>query len=421
MVIAFCAGMTAIWTCPFCPLLCDDQPATAPDCALARAALTQALAAPEPPRVDGVPATLDEALAAAAARLGRSRQPLLGGWGTDVAGARALYRLACATGAISDAAGGEALTQTLRVLQDHGGYATTLAEIHQHADLIVMVGSWAPERAPRLLNRVLGGRTDFPTLVHLGDSALAPQRAQVGADSLPVQPVALAGDLFETVARLHLLVTGRAPPGHTSPADLTDLAARLQAARYAVLVWEPTQLGPHGALVIERLQRVIGHLNQTTRAAGFPLGGAQGGGTAQQVHTWLSGLPLRTRVGPRGLEHDPLRHDGARLMAAGDVDLAFWVASYPGMAVPPPGLPRIVLGLPALAGELGDERDTVFIPVATPGVQSGGHLIRADGVITMPLHAMTSGGLPTVAWVVARLLGLLQSQPQPAVHEGSPA
>ena len=139
------AAPTAVgnpWTCPFCPLACDHlgvavgtgtQPLTlrGGDCALASRRLSSFSAAPSiaTPQVDGRACDLDTAVAAAARLLGASRQPLFGGLGTDVAGARALYPLACATGAICDPAAGDALMQGLRALQDRGQFTTTLAEV----------------------------------------------------------------------------------------------------------------------------------------------------------------------------------------------------------------------------------------------------------------------------------------------------
>ena len=118
------------WTCPFCPLACDHagvrigsgaQPLElqGADCALARAKLAGFTSAPAEivAEVDGQAAALEAAVAAAAQRLAASRQPLFAGLGTDVAGMRALYPLACATGAICDAAPGEALMHGLRALQ----------------------------------------------------------------------------------------------------------------------------------------------------------------------------------------------------------------------------------------------------------------------------------------------------------------
>src|SRR5437660_136372 len=97
-----------VWTCPFCPLLCDefalDTAAPVPallgsECPRARAALAQHARRPAATSacVDGQAATVAEAIAEAARRLASWRQPLFGGLGTDIAGARALYRLAART------------------------------------------------------------------------------------------------------------------------------------------------------------------------------------------------------------------------------------------------------------------------------------------------------------------------------------
>jgi formylmethanofuran dehydrogenase subunit B len=247
-----------------------------------------------------------------------------------------------------------------------------------------------------------------------------------------------ASDATDLAQALMLLVDGRAlasgaAGGPASSASLAALAADLRASPYAVLVWEPAQLGPHAALVIERLQQVIARLNETTRAAALPIGGAQGGLTAQQVHTWLSGLPLRSRLGPRGLEHDPLRLGLARLLAAdggGDgIDALVWCGAFPAMPPPATGLPRVLLvsaDVAATPGACGDESDAIVLPVASPGVQQGGHLFRTDTVVLMPLRplmplmsvpnaanaasgASDESALPSVAQVVGEWLALLAS------------
>ncbi len=394
------------WTCPFCPLLCDDlqpDPAApavpASDCPLASRQLSAHCGAALPsPRVDGRDVSLDEAIEAAAGILAASRQPLMAGLGADVAGARALFRLAAATGAICDAAGGEALSQALRAQQDRGGFTLTLGEIRERADLVLFVGSWPLERAPRLLARMTRGRSDPPALVVLGadaelDGVEAILPGVALADSLPM--------LAALVSRRHL----RQP----NP-ELQILAERLRGARYPVLVWEPGQLGAHAALLIELAQRIVATLNESGRAAGFPLAGGNGVASANQVFTWLGGLPLRTRVGADGLRHEPLRHDAARLLAAGEVDAMLWANPFDGPRPPQTSIPRVVLGPPGLLEQLGDESGTVYIPVATPGLQHGGHLFRTDGVVLMPVFALRADGLPSIAELAGRLASELEGR-----------
>jgi formylmethanofuran dehydrogenase subunit B len=413
--------MTAPWTCPFCPLLCDHASVTGAtpdavlglagsDCPRAQAGLARFGAAPSSAHaaIGGRAVALDEAVAAAAALLAASRQPLFGGLGTDVAGARALYRLACETGAITDAANGRALMHGLRALQDRGAFTTTLAEVRERADLIVCLTGAPTVRQPEFYRRCgIGEATHGEALQrHLVVLGSVPTDLLPSAPSLTSEALPWHGDLFTTVSVLAALVAGRAV--RDAPPALSALAARLLAARYAVLVWEGAALPAQGALVVAAINAVVGTLNRSTRAASFPLGGGDGAATVNQVFTWLGGLPLRSRLGPAGLEHEPHRFDVARLLADGAVDALLWVASFgTEPAMPQTALPRVVLGHPSVAPAPG--ANTVFIPVSTPGIGSAGHLFRTDGVVLMPLGAVIEDRLPTVADVVGRLTQAVQT------------
>ena len=426
------------WTCPFCPLLCDnfsvdvgaaDSPLTLAggDCGRAQQALARFRATPSSaqPQINGQAVDINTAIGAAAALLANSRQPLFGGLGADVAGARALYRLACETGAICDAAGGTALMHGLRALQDRGAFTTTLAEVRNRADLVVCMTGAPTQRQPEFYRRCGVGevRADGSTLarhvVVFGDLAAGTVSAlPTSAPSVTSEALHGQGDLFTTVSVLAALVAGRAV--RNPPAQLLALAARLLAARYAVIVWEGAALPAQGALVVEAINTIVGTLNQSTRAATLPLGGGDGAGTVNQVFAWLGGLPLRSRLGLAGLEHEPLRFDAARLLADGAVDALLWVASFGTEPAPPAAnLPRIVVAHPDTALP-ATQCETVFIPVATPGIGSPGQLFRTDGVVLMPLSAMVPAQLPTVAEVVSRLIRAVQSLRQQQ-QQGTPA
>ena len=434
----------APWTCPFCPLLCDAFTVQAEPgnsqlglagsaCTRARSALARFAVAPSlaSAQVNGQSVSTDQAIAAAAALLARSHQPLFGGLGTDVAGARALYRLACETGAMCDAAQGRALMHGLRSLQDRGAFTTTLAEVRTRADLIVCLTGSPTARHPEFYRRcglgeVLGDvdqdaaptAARVPSALPLARHVVVFDSAPVGADggvpaglpgitteTLPVN--GLHGDVFTTVSVLAALVAGRVV--RKAPPHLVALAARLLAARYAVIVWEAAALPAHGALVVEAINNLVGTLNRSTRAASFPLGGGDGAATVNQVFSWLGGVPLRSRLGPAGMEHEPQRFDAERLLADGAVDALLWVASFgTEPAAPLATLPRIVLGHPHLA-PLAAQGESVFIPVSTPGIGSPGHLFRTDGVVLMPLRAAYPDSLPTVSDVVGRLTVAVQA------------
>jgi formylmethanofuran dehydrogenase subunit B len=405
------------WTCPFCSLLCDgfalERGAQAlvlhgTDCPRARAGLA-AHARREPPAafIDGSAAPAEEAIAEAARRLARWRQPLLGGLGTDMAGARALFRLAARTGAFYDHGDGETLVHGMRAVQDRGQCYTTLAEIRARADVVVCVGTQAVAHYPEFFRRCGFDRPDTPCRRLLFLGADPPARLP---DHVPVERIAGCGDLLADLQQLAALV---APARCRAPdPQLAELAATLRQARYAVFVWEAAMLPLHGALAVELLNLIAATLNRATRAATFSLGGSDGAYAVQQVFTWMSGLPLRTRAAADGLEHDPVRFASQRLLDGDAVDGLLWVWSFAPDRLPPAmKLPRIVLGPAAMGARLRDAdaaQRCVFVPVATPGLDAAGHLFRTDGVV-VPLVAARDDAPPGVAQVVARLLEHLES------------
>ncbi|MDO9599108.1 MAG: formylmethanofuran dehydrogenase [Azoarcus sp.] len=413
------------WTCPFCPLLCDgytldaSRPALVDSaCPTAAAALAHFGAAPLAAtalvggRVGGQVVDAEQALAAAADILAASRQPLFAGLATDVAGMRALYRLANDCGAILDHVRGDALMHSTRALQDRGVFYTTLAEIRNRADLVLCLGTNPAAHYPEFFRRCApaADAVQGREIVFLGARAAA---GVAGLEGCSTEEIPLAGDLFDTVALLGARLAGRRV-GEVPPV-LEALVTRMQAARYTVIVWESASLPAHGALIAEGIQRLVNTLNRSTRAAAFCCGGGDGGYTANQVLTWLSGLPLRSGVHARGLVHEPLRYATDRLLADGAVDALLWVSSFGPELVPPAtALPRVVLGHPGLGARLapregqdGGQGATVFIPVSTPGIGAAGHLFRADGGVVVPLAPIHDDPLPTVAEVAAALCARL--------------
>ena len=436
------SSTTRDWTCPFCPLLCDDLVIESHDDATLAVPntecprLAQALAcygnedAQCRCSVDGQDVDLDTALADAARILSSARRPLFGALTTDVAGARALYALAAGCGAILDHWHGDALSAATLALQDRGSFFTTLSEVRSRADLLVFFDCQPSQRYPRFFTRALAGTEQQRELVFVG---CTPDPAANGLANARVEAILPDTDPFDTLALWSALCEGREASalhdnGTGAAAALARLQTRIAAAHYTVLVCEPAALPtPHAALLIEALNRIVKASNRTVRAGCLALGGEDGALTVNQTVAWLSGLPLRTHVstpsriaGTAPLDYDPHRYRTARLLADGEIDALLWVASFAPPAWPQAlgqTVPMIVLGHPALAAAAKARgAATVFIPVATPGIDSAGHLFRVDGPVVMPLAAARGAGLPSVATIAACLAAHLPVQPAAQVQ-----
>lgn len=421
--------------CPFCGLACDDlgadlgpglgvdgQPVLANGCDLAQGALREALGrAAGTPRIAGATATLDAAIARAAELLGAARAPLFAGLATDASGMRAALALGARCGAILDHLEGDALFRNLLVLQDSGWEATTLAEVRNRADLIVLVGTQCLERFPRLPQRVLlPAHALFAPPGERRLVLLGPWESQSRLASLPqalraaaplVVPASL-GDLAGVCGLLGGLLAGRPVRGGAIPGlpegVLGRLADALRAARYAVFCWSAAELDfPHGELTVQAIVALARECNRTARCAVLPLGGTLGDLTVNQVCTWQTGYPLRSgrRHGRTDYQPQLYRHQG--VLARGECDLLLWVQALPGGQPggpdrPPPvaDCPTIVLGYPGIAPARVPE---VLIPVGLPGIDHPGHWFRSDAVVPLPLGQVRAGGPPGVARVLGEI------------------
>lgn len=399
------------WTCPFCPLLCDDitlaptgdQRLAAPHTACPR--LTDSLArfgpddASQPPAIDGQATDLESALSRAGEILSNARRPLFGSLATDIAGARALYELAALCGAILDHLHGDALADSNRALQDRGAFFTTLSEVRSRADLVIVFACEPSRRYPRFYERVIGGGREV-SVVFVGcdvDQAASAHTSQT-------ESILQGHDPFDTLALWSAHVEGGRPIPVT---ELIALTERIHAAHYTAFVYEPSSLpAPHAALAIEALQRIVKAINRTVRAGAIALTGDDGALSVNQATTWLSGFPLRTRVAyGLPLEHDSYRYRTERLASRKEIDALLWVSSFAPEPLPDSldeNVPAIILGHPSNRPH-ARKGPTVFIPVATPGIDSDGHLFRVDTSVVAPLAAARHAGLPSVASIASQL------------------
>ncbi len=194
----------------------------------------------------------------------------------------------------------------------------------------------------------------------------------------------------EVLAALHAILLGKSLKARKvagiAVADLQALATKLQASKYAVLAWVAKDLDfPNAELAIRQITQIVATLNQTTRAAGLPLGGSDGDTSTNYTNVWLNGQILKTE------ETSP--------------DAVVWVNSFNAEKLPQKSpqknnVPLIVLGN---ANSQFKQTPDVFIPIATPGLDCSGTLFRVDGSVTLPLKKIRESDLPTLPEVIRQI------------------
>ena len=424
MKVASSKFNSTIVTCPACGLLCDDVliennqqkiKALANSCAKAISFFEQPLNDTSA-QINGKPVTLQQAIAHAAKILQASQQPLFAGLSTDLQGFRALYNLAQKTNASLQHMNAQSTARNMKVLHSTGWQTTTLTEVKNRADVIVCIGTDILSHNPRFFERFVDCDGMFISakqreIIFIGENIDI--KAEISPKATPSSLLACrAVDLPEITMVLRALVADKTltatEVAGVKVSDLQTVADKLKQAKYAVLAWVAKDLDfPHAELTIQNITETVAILNQTTRAAGLPLGGSDGDTTANNANTWLSGLALNDEA----VEHD----------------LVVWVSSFNMDKLPPESdKPLIVIGNANLVGATYSSEATllndkarsrlqaaptkspaVFIPIATPGLDCSGTLFRVDSSVILPLKKIRENALPTLSEVVRGIEALL--------------
>ena len=403
---------------PFCGIGTDDLTiqvdgvnlkVTAGGCAVNTPAFEQSIADAQP-RVAGQPVSLDTAITKAAELLRDTRQPVIGGCATDVSGMRALLALADKTGAVVDNINFNFARRNLLAMQDAGWMNTTLAEVKNRCDLLVIIGTDPEVFAPRFFEHFLWNQdamflesTDQREVIYLGKT---PSGKAATSPSGQAPSVLACEDAYlpNVVAVLSALVKKQPLKiesiGNISVTQLQTVADKLRNARYGVVLWSAGKLNfDHAELTVQTICNIVKDINlQGTRCSGLPLGGKEGDYTANQVCGWTTGYPARVNFAKGYPEYDPFLNDSQVMLTNGEADALVWVHAYNATATPPRAdLPTIVVGRSGMQFELEPD---VFIPVGTPGIDHAGHVYRMDSVVALRLKKLRDSGLPSTAEVL---------------------
>ncbi|GJE54056.1 MULTISPECIES: formyltransferase [Methylobacterium] len=343
--------------------------------------------------VKGDAADTDAAVAAAAALLSAARTPVFAGLCADVAAVRAAYRLADRIGASLDPAAGPGLYAELGSLSSGGALTTTAPETLGRADTVLVVGSrpWDGDLVSEIADskpvRGLSAGEERVVLSLGGPRNGTSRHVAYGI-----------GNAGLDVAIGHLRAFVR---GHLAGEEAYgDLATRLAAAKFGVVIYDAGEIGEAGT---EMLQGLLKDLNEKTRFFALGLADPFQGRAVMQLASWTTGQAPRVGFGRHLPEHDPWRFDSARLVAEGEADAALWLASLPAPR------PDWLTQLPSIAivGEDSPEArpDTaeIVITVGVPGSSAGGAVWNDRRGVIGYVPATSGTVAATAAGVIAEI------------------
>jgi formylmethanofuran dehydrogenase subunit B len=354
-------------------------------------------------RVDGRPATIEQAIAAAADVLAGGGTPLVVMAPEITTEAqRVAIAVADTLGAEVDGGTSDTAAAGIAVAQRRGRAAATLGELRNRADAVLFWAVDPRDRYPRYLERYAAAAT----ATHVRRRSLL--SVSVGADRGPkdadLHAEFTAGDEVDALAVMTGTVRGRkfdGLPQRLQPA--VGLAERLLEAAYVAIVHDAE--APQEARDAQRTEGLIllaQTLNGPTRAALSSLraGGNRSG--AEAALTWQTGHPLRVSFAP-GSPRAGAPASGLERLRSGAVGPVLIAGSTTALGDSMIGLekvPAVVIG-PGVSAVKGAR---VAIDTGVAGIHEGGTGYRMDDV-PLPLTPVLEG--PRSA---AGTLGLLLAE-----------
>jgi formylmethanofuran dehydrogenase subunit B len=374
--------------------------------------------------VDGKPASLEEAVDAAARILVQARYPLIYGLSSTYCEAqRQAVALADLLGANIDCCTSVCHGPTGMAIQGVGEPTCTLGEVKNRADLLIYWGSNPAESHPRHFTRYAvtpkglftpGGRKGR-TVVMVD---VRPTPSTRAADIfLQVKP----GHDFECLWALRGLVRGPvlsaanvieldedavADTGLTL-AQLQDLAQRMKSCRFGVLFIgqgltqsRGKQMNTSAAFMLVR------DLYAHTKFAAIPMRGHGNVTGIDNVLSWQTGYPFGVNFSRGFPRFNPGEYTAVDLLARNEADAALIVASDPVA-----NLPRVAAGrlaqIPTIVLD-GHETETtkvakVVFTTATAGIGAEGTIYRMDNV-PLRLAAFLPSPYPSDEEVLGRIV-----------------
>ena len=297
--------------------------------------------------------------------------------------------------------------------QEVGEVTCTLGEIRARADLVVFWFADPARTHPRHLERYSGdctgrfipnGRADR-TLIVVDEARTATAALADEFIELP------ANDEFASLEALRFRINkpdlGRSPPAAArESAWIEKLAARMQAAKYGVMVADPSRYA-RSSVPLESAFKLVRDLNLHTCFVVSPLAGSGNVKGEESVLQWLTGFPANVAFQDGLPVYDGNAFSAEALLSRGRVDAAIVFDEHRTLD---PLLQRAQIPTIKIGGDASDA--AIHLPAAAP-IECTGTVFRMDGV-PLPTTPLFDAKNPTPERVLEMLIDAVNKRTRPA-------
>jgi formylmethanofuran dehydrogenase subunit B len=402
--------------CPFCSIHCDDieidindnkihvKSDISPSCKEKFERNNSRYINQISPTVNGRTTNFSEALKKAKKFVKESNESIILNASGDVNVAREMLTASSKINGIYDHVNSNTFLKNLSIYQRKGFMCTSLSEIKNKSDVVVLFSNSILKKYPRLTTRILAPVNSFST------SQKKKQIYIIGNKKNNVKDLSIKDNRItyidfnnKDIPTLLDSLSKKVNETQLSNRLFNNLVKSIDSSKYLSMIWATSEFMKLNACdkIINHISDYVLSINETSRAACLTLAGNEGDVSSIQTSGWLTGFPSRIKFTGSYFEYDRDLYNTESLIESNNIDLAIYINAFSNKELSLNKKNKnIVIGHPSTKFNI---QPHVFLPCGIPGIDYKGLIFRTDNVVSLPLSSIK---IPTYRSVQEILRGI---------------
>ena len=403
--------------CPFCSLHCDDIKLDLKDnklylknevpksCKDKFEKFNQKSYQNQSSKIKGKICSNDEASNYAKRLLSQSKETIIYNSSSDVNITRELLHSASKINAIIDHANSPIFLKNVGIFQRRGYMATSLTEIKNKSDVVILFSNKILNTYPRLLEKFLVPKNSFSInsknkkIYIIGD-----KKSNVADCKLKDKRITFIDFNNKNIPLLLDSLMKRENISELNNTVFSKLSNDIIKSKYLSVLWATSEYSAYKECdqIIHKISDYVVAINEKTRAGCLCLAGNDGDVSAIQTLGWMTGFPSRIKFTGNYFEYDKDTNNARHLISLNSCDLVLHInVISEKKLILNKKQKNIVIG--RLSTKFNIDPD-VFIPCGVPGIDYPGHVFRTDNVVSLPLTAVKIPNLKSTQEILREII-----------------
>ena len=384
--------------CPFCSLHCDDISVDVkdnkllvkndllPSCKARFEKHNRKIFDDQSCKIKGKEANVKKTFDYCKKLINKSNETLILNASSDVNICREILSSASKINGIVDHINSSTFLKNIGLYQRRGYMTTTLTEIKNKSDIIILFSNNILRTYPRLMEIVLAPKNSFSInpknkrIFVIGD-----KENNIKGCTLKDSRITFIDFNNKNIPSLIKSIANKKNETQLSDKGFDILLKNISKSKYLSMLWSTSELIKYNECdqIIHTISEYIVSLNEISRAACLSMSGNDGDISSVQATAWISGYPTRVKFTGSYFEFDRDAYNSEKLIESSNVDLVIYINTISNKKLTLNKKHKnIIIGQPATKYNIEPD---AFIPCGVPGIDYKGHIFRTDNVVSLPL------------------------------------